>query len=136
MGGRTAELRSPEPRSAGGDRRDEQTSRATGSERAVELCDCMIEIAGALFQIPTKELRRPGRSGVSVSRARQIAMYAAHVGLGLSMSDVGRGFQRDRTTVLHACHLIEDLREDPDFDRLVTMVERVAAAALRRAAGA
>src|SRR5690606_11233095 len=104
-------------------------------ERAIAMCDGMIEIAGAIYNIPTRELRRPGRSGISVSRARQIAMYVTHLGLGLSMSDVGRGFQRDRTTVLHACHLIEDLREDDDFDRLVTMMERVAAAAFRNTAG-
>ena len=45
------------------------------------------------------------------------------------MKDVGVGFGRDRTTVLYACHLVEDLRDDDDFDRMVTMTERVASAA-------
>ncbi len=44
-------------------------------------------------------------------------MYVAHVTLRLSMADIGRGFGRDRTTVVYACHLIEDLRDDDDFDR-------------------
>ena len=40
-----------------------------------------------------------------------------------------RGFGRDRTTVLHACHLIEDLRDDAEFDRIVAVAERIALAA-------
>ncbi|QDZ03316.1 chromosomal replication initiator DnaA [Nitratireductor mangrovi] len=91
----------------------------------------MIDIASALFNVCGKELRRPGRSALGVARVRQIAMYVTHVVMGLSMSDVGRGFGRDRTTVLHACHLIEDMRDDAEFDAIVAMAERVARAALR-----
>ncbi|HEY6630294.1 MAG TPA: helix-turn-helix domain-containing protein, partial [Rhizobiaceae bacterium] len=60
---------------------------------------------------------------------RQVAMYVAHVVLRLNMTDIGRAFGRDRTTVIYACHLIEDLRDDDDFDRIITMTERVALAA-------
>lgn len=49
---------------------------------------------------------------------------------------MGRGFGRERTTVLHACHLIEDMRDDEDFDGIVAMAERVAGAALRHRSGA
>ena len=91
----------------------------------------MIDIAAALFNVSGRELRQPGRTSTSVARVRQIAMYVAHVVLGLSMKEVGHGFGRDRTTVLHACHLIEDMRDDPDFDAIVAMCERVARAALR-----
>ncbi|MVA99857.1 chromosomal replication initiator DnaA [Nitratireductor sp. CAU 1489] len=91
----------------------------------------MIDIAAAIFGVSSKELRRPGRTALAVARVRQIAMYVAHVVLGLSMSEVGRGFGRDRTTVLHACHLIEDMRDDEEFDTIVAMAERVARAALR-----
>jgi len=100
------------------------------NERAVELCECTIDIAAALFNVPSKELRRPGRSAGPISRVRQVAMYVAHVGLSLKMNDVGLGFGRDRTTVLHACHLVEDLRDDEEFDRIVQMTERVVRAAL------
>ena len=100
-------------------------------ERNVGICDCMIDIAAALFNVSGRELRQPGRTCTSVARVRQIAMYVTHVVMGLTMSEVGRGFGRDRTTVLHACHLIEDMRDDADFDALVLMTERVARAALR-----
>ena len=100
-------------------------------DRAVEWCDCLVDIAAALFNVSGRELRRPGRSTLDVTRVRQIAMYVGHVVLRLSMSDVGKGFGRDRTTVLYACHLIEDMRDDADFDRIVATMERVTGAAFR-----
>ncbi len=100
-------------------------------ERAVALCEAMIDVTAALFSVSGKEMRRSGRTGLDVARVRQIAMYVTHTILGVSMKEVGRGFGRDRTTVLHACHLIEDLRDDEEFDRHVVMVERVALAAFR-----
>lgn len=100
------------------------------NERALELCEGLIDIAAALFNVSGKELRQGGRTTLGVARVRQIAMYVAHVTLRLKMVDIGRGFGRDRTTVMHACHLVEDLRDDEDFDRVVAVTERVAMAAL------
>lgn len=108
-----------------------RTSRGVSHDRAVEWCDCLIDIAAALFNVSGRELRRPGRSTLDVTRVRQIAMYVGHVVLRLTMSDVGRGFGRDRTTVLYACHLVEDMRDDADFDRIVATMERVTGAAFR-----
>jgi len=53
-------------------------------------------------------------------------MYTCHVIFRLRMSDIGNGFGRDRTTVLHACHLIENLRDDAEFDAMVASFKRVA----------
>jgi len=50
-------------------------------------------------------------------------MYLAHVGGGLPMTEVGRMFARDRTTVSHACAVIEDRRDDPNFDRALAVLE-------------
>lgn len=104
---------------------------AISEERSVEYCECVIDIVAALFGVSSKELRRPGRSTTSISRVRQVGMYVAHVILQLNMTEVGRGFGRDRTTVQHACHLVEDLRDDVEFDQLVLMTERVTEAAFR-----
>ncbi|HEY4193712.1 MAG TPA: helix-turn-helix domain-containing protein [Mesorhizobium sp.] len=104
-------------------------------EVAIEMCECLIDIAAALFSVPSKELRKPGRTPVPVTRVRQICMYVAHVVLRLTMGDVGVGFGRDRTTVVHACQVIEDLRDDPEFDQVVSMIERVAFAAFRNRLG-
>jgi len=100
-------------------------------ERAIELCESLIDIVAALFNVPGKELRRTGRTNLDVARVRQIAMYVAHVVLRLPMHDIGRGFGRDRTTVMYACHTIEDMRDMEEFDLIVAMVERVVLAAFR-----
>ena len=104
-------------------------------EQILELCEGMIDITAALFNVSSKEMRKPGRSSLGVSRVRQVAMYVAHVVLRLNMTDIGRAFGRDRTTVLYACHLVEDLRDDTDFDRIITMTERVALAAFGNRVG-
>lgn len=100
-------------------------------EIVLDLCEGLIDVSAALFNVSSKELRSTRRTALNVSRVRQIAMYVGHVVLGLSMHEVGRGFSRDRTTVTHSCHLVEDMRDDVEFDRVVAMVERVVAAAFR-----
>jgi len=97
----------------------------------MEVCEGMIDICAALYNVCSKDMRRTGRTAASVSRVRQIAMYVTHVTLGISMHEVGHGFARDRTTVRHACHLIEDLRDDEEFDRAVAQTERIALAAFK-----
>ena len=99
-------------------------------ERAIELCGNIIEIISALFNVPSKEVRSPHRTSQSIAQVRQIAMYVAQVVMRLSMKEVGLGFDRDRTTVLYACHQVEDLRDDIEFDQMVARAERVTAAAL------
>ncbi|AVF02520.1 MULTISPECIES: helix-turn-helix domain-containing protein [Devosia] len=63
------------------------------------------------------------RCRINTARARQLAMYLAHVVLGESLTDIGMAFGRDRTTVSYACNLIEDMRDDVEFDREVTDLE-------------
>jgi hypothetical protein len=50
-------------------------------------------------------------------------MYLAHVAGGLPLTEVGRLFARDRTTVAHACAMVEDRRDDPAFDRCLGFLE-------------
>jgi hypothetical protein len=107
---------------------------ASHRDHVMAACEGVIDIAATLFNVSGKDLRSPGRSTLAVSRVRQIAMYVAHVTLGLTMANVGQGFGRDRTTVLHACHQIEDMREDDEFDGIVARVEQVIAAAFGEAA--
>ena len=76
-----------------------------------------------VFGIAYKDLRRTTRGRAKVALARQVAMYLAHVGCGLSLTATGRLFERDRTTVAHACGVIEDRRDDPTFDRALDLLE-------------
>jgi chromosomal replication initiation ATPase DnaA len=52
-------------------------------------------------------------------------MYVCHVVLQVSLTDIGYAFGRDRTTVSHACNVVEDRRDDPAFDDFIASVERV-----------
>jgi chromosomal replication initiation ATPase DnaA len=97
----------------------------------MEVCEGLIDICAALFNVSSKEIRQTGRTGQDAARVRQIAMYVAHAMLGLSQNSVARGFARDRGTVRYACMAIECLREDAEFDRAVALTERVAAAAFQ-----
>jgi len=108
---------------------------SVNDERISDICECVLDILSALFNVSGRELRQPGRTSTSISRVRQIGMYVTHVNMGLSMAEVGRGFGRDRTTVMHACHLIEDMRDDAEFDQIVRMTERITAIAFRQQLG-
>ncbi|MBV6656229.1 MAG: hypothetical protein KI785_00520 [Devosiaceae bacterium] len=76
-----------------------------------------------VFGVRHEALRGSSRGKATVARARQVAMYLCHTALGMSLTDVGIMFDRDRTTVAHACHLIEDARDEAAFDTLVTCLE-------------
>ena len=60
----------------------------------------------AVFDVPLGDLRATTRGSQRAALARQVAMYLAHVVLGLSRTEVGNQFARDRTTVAHACATI------------------------------
>lgn len=89
----------------------------------------MQETVARAWNVPIGEMRSPTRRRASVAQARQVAMYLTHVIYGFSLSAVGRHFGRDRTTAAHACRLIEDRRDDENFDMLLDRLEL----ALRRA---
>ena len=64
--------------------------------------------------------------------ARQLAMYLCHVAFELSLSRVASAFRRDRSTVAHACHAIEDRRDDDQFDHWMASLEAMMRAAPAR----
>lgn len=103
-------------------------------ERMMSECEAVIDIVSAFFNVSGKDIRNPTRSPAPVARVRQIGMYAAHTVLQIPMKEVGCGFARDRTTVQHAVNLVEDWREDREFDGIVDQVERLVRVLVRREA--
>lgn len=75
------------------------------------------------FGVPQMEFWRLTRGQPHVALARQVGMYLAHVSFELSLTEVGMLFTRDRTTVAHACSVVEDRRDDPRFDRTIDLLE-------------
>jgi Bacterial dnaA protein helix-turn-helix len=97
-----------------------QSRRAPGAEAPPAPSACGARPAPAEKTQPPREkiaaIRSQTRGPAGVARARQRAMYLAHVSGGLSLTAVGLAFGRDRTTVRHACALWEDARDDGDID--------------------
>lgn len=75
------------------------------------------------------EIAAPTRGSKSAAFARQIAMYLTHIAFSMSLARVAVAFGRDRSTVAHACRIVEDRREETALDDLLDRIE----AALRAA---
>lgn len=81
------------------------------------------EVASFALDVPQDAIMAKARGSSAVALARQVAMYLCHVAFELSISRTGEAFQRDRSTVSHACHAIEDRREDESFDAWIDGLE-------------
>ncbi len=86
--------------------------------------EVLLRLVAGVFEVDAALLFLPTRGSAAIARARQVAMYVAHVGFGLSLTEVGHMFQRDRTTVAHACQVVEEARDDRDFDRAISLLEQ------------
>ena len=80
--------------------------------------------AASIYGVRHEDIRAATRGPANVAWARQVAMYQCHTTLRLSLTDVGALFERDRTTVGHACRIVEDRRDDQSFDIIMTCLER------------
>ncbi|HEX2843338.1 helix-turn-helix domain-containing protein [Hyphomicrobium sp.] len=101
----------------------ESTQGRLSEREALRLRHIIEAAIGEVFGVAHVELSRQSRGKAPVALARQAAMYLAHVSCGLNLTDVGLIFSRDRTTVAHACAVIEDRRDDPVFDRALELME-------------
>ena len=101
----------------------EHSGGLSSEQRALRLI--IEQTAAHAFDIEPELLSFPSRGRARTALARQAAMYIAHVGLSFSLTQVGQLFDRDRTTVAHACEVVEQRRDDVAFDRAITLLERV-----------
>ena len=79
--------------------------------------------------VALEEVRGRTRGAAEASFARQVAMYLAHVAGGMSLARVANAFRRDRSTVAHACHVVEDRRDELAFDVWIEALEEAMRAA-------
>lgn len=75
------------------------------------------------FDIPVEDITRATRGSARAALGRQIAIYLTHVAFELSLARTAEAFARDRSTAAHACHRIEDRRDDPVFDQCLDELE-------------
>lgn len=112
-------------------------SRWPGADPATDLL--RVQVVTSLVALDTgvssREIIAATRAAAPAARARQIAMYLAHVCFAWPLARVGLAFGRDRTTASHACHLIEDMRDDKTFDTRLNELEACLRAAPERPRG-
>jgi chromosomal replication initiation ATPase DnaA len=75
------------------------------------------------FGLSPAMLSAQTRGTPRVAFARQVAMYLMHVGFAVSFDVIAKVFGRDRTTVSHACRVIEDSRDDIWLDCRLAALE-------------
>lgn len=102
----------------------------TGNWPESLFCKVAAKISADHFEVSFSDLTADTRRSPKVARARQVAMYLAHVAFGIPLAEVGSCFGRDRTTVSHACNRIEDGRDEPAFD--ADLMEMEIAASIMR----
>jgi hypothetical protein len=107
-------------------RRRDGRERRQALERTRGRCRHLECVVARTFGFEVADLRGASRGHAPIAFARQVAMYVAHVWFGLSLSEVGRSFGRDRTTVAHACRVVEERRDDPGLDRVIAAIETAA----------
>jgi hypothetical protein len=113
-----------------------RTSDRISDHRKQRACELVAILTAAAFAIPQGEVAAATRRTPYVAFARQSAMYLAHVVLGLTYTEIGRAFGRDRTTAAHACRLIEERRDDPAVDAVLSALESACGAMCRNAGAA
>ena len=103
----------------------EVSSRRVDSNRNQAPTRLAIELAvERVFGVQRQIIAQQNRDRAASAQARQVAMYLAHVGCGMTLTEAGRLFGRDRTTVAHACMVVEDKRDDPIWDQMLDLLER------------
>ena len=82
------------------------------------------EIVCEAYGLPHAEVLSRDRGGGHAALARQIAMYLCHVVGQLTLYEVAALFDRERSTISHACINIEDRRDSPIFDLQLDYMEK------------
>ncbi len=99
---------------------DTATPMLPYGEAVCALCEKTVSLA---LGISLEGLLAKTRCNAETALARQIAMYLCHTTFSLLLTEIGVHFGRDRTTVSYACALVEDKRDDPEFDLMLSQLE-------------
>ena len=86
-------------------------------------CSAAWRLAAHAFVVSVADIGRREHCSRRISRARQVAMYLSNVAGGVALAQVGDRFGRDRRTAAHACAVVEDMRDDPEVDLALTLLE-------------
>jgi chromosomal replication initiator protein len=87
--------------------------------------DNIQRVAAEYFSLTPNDLK--GRKKTqNIVFPRQLAMYIAHEITEYSTTEIGQAFNRDHTTVMHACRNIEErIRSDPTMESTIESLKRL-----------
>jgi len=108
-----------------------KTTSLSLADQAIVEADAIGDIKASLLvrvvanadEVSVREIFQHTRSRAPIAATRQLAMYMMHVVIGRTLTEVGKFFGRDRTTVAYACARIEDMRDDEMFDLKIEHLE-------------
>lgn len=84
------------------------------------------DIVGYALGVASADIFADNKGSPEAAFARQVAMYLCYVAFEISLARVAVAFDRDRSTVSHACHRIEDRRDEAQFDIWIESLEAMA----------
>ncbi len=111
---------------------EQQPARAFASSACEQAWLVQVTVA-QVTGLEMKDICATTRSPPKVALARQVAMYLCHIVFNASLVDVAKAFGRDSSTVMYALSRIEELREEPEFDRTLDWLEAMLCHARRNA---
>jgi|GEM_PF-3049914 hypothetical protein len=98
-----------------------------------EIIKALADAAAPIFRAQSADILRlsetSGRQGAGTAPselARMAIAYVTHTVLGWRPTRIGDAIGRTRYAARHACMTVEDLRDNPDFDRRVAVLEAAA----------
>lgn len=91
------------------------TKRATEPEER-QICYLATILVSMINCVEIPLLLATTRSRAPIAKARQIAIYLSHTMGSVSYISLAKFYGRDRTTIAHACRVVEDWRDIPEFD--------------------
>jgi chromosomal replication initiation ATPase DnaA len=85
--------------------------------------DLVIATVCLEFGVTETDIKNPKRQGRHLRFARQVAMYLSHIIYEMNHTLIGERFAKDRSTISHACKVVEESRDDPVFDMKIIKLE-------------
>lgn len=92
--------------------------------------ELVVKLVSVVENISVKEILKTTRGKADSCLIRQKAMYLLHTVFSCPYHRVAEFFGRDRTTVSHACRIVEDLRDNEKFDVRLNVIENLLVSAL------
>ena len=109
------------------------TQLPISTSASAQLLRAMIELFVArAYRVETVRLRPEFQRRRNAALPWKIVMYLLHIAGGFSLTEIARLYARDRKTVSLACAAVEDARDEPGLDRVLSLLEQAMDACCRR----